>query len=156
MLKDEVAGLFIFLVQGSAGVEKKDWLFVFLGGAVCKKVRGETRCLELSKRKRDGVQLDIDIPKHTMRAVGTNCQFYITGMGCFVRKNVPLQIKKWSELSREDVALLIRHAREKFKLSNESHVDEAIEKHMMRYFTTWRYNLRKKFLKMWKRKIGTI
>ncbi|XP_062012556.1 uncharacterized protein LOC133729103 isoform X2 [Rosa rugosa] len=114
---------------------------------ICKKVRGETRCLELSKRKRDGVQLDIDIPKHTMRAVGTNCQFYITGMGCFVRKNVPLQIKKWSELSREDVALLIRHAREKFKLSNESHVDEAIEKHMMRYFTTWRYNLRKKFLK---------
>ncbi|XP_062009120.1 uncharacterized protein LOC133725758 isoform X4 [Rosa rugosa] len=80
-----------------------------------------------------------------MRAVGTNCQFYITGMGCFVRKNVPLQIKKWSDISRDDVALLIRN--EKFNLSHESHVDEAIEKHMIRYFTTWRYNLHKKFQK---------
>ncbi|XP_021814540.1 uncharacterized protein LOC110757273, partial [Prunus avium] len=35
---------------------------------------------------------------------------------------------------------------EKFNLSNEPHVNMAIEDHMKRRYYTWRYNLHQKFL----------
>ncbi|KAK9901427.1 hypothetical protein M0R45_002132 [Rubus argutus] len=115
-------------------------------GAAHKKRRGETRGLELTKKKRPGHQIDIDIPEHVRRAVGVNCQSYITNIGCIVRQNVPLQVKSWNEIDRTNVTYLLRRVREKFKLGNEPHVDEAIEEDMKRRYTTWRYNLHKKFL----------
>ncbi|KAM5549797.1 hypothetical protein ABKV19_000955 [Rosa sericea] len=91
-------------------------------------------------------QIEIDIPEHVKRAVGENCQSYITEIGCIVRQNAPLQVKHWSGINRDDIATMVRLVREKFKLGNEPHVNEAIEANMKRRYSTWRYNLHKAFL----------
>ncbi|XP_024197265.1 uncharacterized protein LOC112200468 isoform X3 [Rosa chinensis] len=111
-----------------------------------KKRRGETRGLGTAKKKCCSNPIEIDIPEHVKRAVGANCQSYITEIGCIVRQNAPLQVKHWSGISKDDVALMVRLVHEKFKLENEPHVNEAIEADMKRRYSTWRYNLHKTFL----------
>ncbi|KAI9161517.1 hypothetical protein LWI28_018223 [Acer negundo] len=111
-----------------------------------KNTRGITQGLDLHKRRRLGERIEIDISADVMRAIGKNCQLYITDVGCIVRKFAPLQVKGWSKIPRNEVETLILRVREKFKLSTEPHVDVAIEEDMKRRYTRWRYTLHQMFL----------
>ncbi|KAL6208514.1 hypothetical protein ACLB2K_019463 [Fragaria x ananassa] len=76
-----------------------------------KQRRGETRGMGIAKKKRSSNPIEIDIPEHLKRAIGENCQSYITEIGCIVRQNAPLQVKYWSEIKRDDVDALVRLVR---------------------------------------------
>ncbi|KAL6176763.1 hypothetical protein ACLB2K_053396 [Fragaria x ananassa] len=80
-------------------------------GAPKKQRRGETRGMGIAKKKRSSNSIKIDIPEHLKRAIGENCQSYITEIGCIVRQNTPLQVKYWSEIKRDDVDALVRLVR---------------------------------------------
>ena len=76
-----------------------------------KNTRGITRGLDLHKRRRLGERIEIDISADVMRAVGENCQLYITDVGCIVRRFAPLQVKGWSKIPRNEVETLILRVR---------------------------------------------
>ncbi|KAK3231834.1 hypothetical protein Dsin_003715 [Dipteronia sinensis] len=81
-----------------------------------------------------------------MRAVGKNCQLYITDVGCIVRRFALLQVNGWSKIPRNKVETLILRVREKFKLNTKPHVDVAIEEDMKQMYTRWRYTLHQMFI----------
>lgn len=88
------------------------FLMLFYCSKAPKKQRcGETRCMGIAKKKRSSNPIEIDIPEHLKRAIGENCQSYITEIGCIVRQNAPLQVKYWSEIKRDDVDALVRLVR---------------------------------------------
>ncbi|XP_071902869.1 uncharacterized protein [Coffea arabica] len=117
------------------------------GGINVTRKRGYTRNIALSKEKKAGKKVKVQVSEVSGRVIGEGAQQYISEASCVIRKYGKWKAEKWSKLQESDREGMLKLVNNSFAYDEGEHVKPALLKQLNTQYRSRRYNFHKIFKK---------
>ncbi|KAL3538073.1 hypothetical protein ACH5RR_001439 [Cinchona calisaya] len=122
---------------------------IYMGSelAILKRKRGPTRNIAVSRKRKVGVKIKVDMLEESQRLIGEGAQSFISEASCVIRNFGKWRAPKWAKLPEADREKMFKMTTRKFVHDEGEYVKPALIKQIHSQYRNHRYNFHKLFLK---------